>query len=190
MQWGLIFRFYISTKWLSYRNISFLPTAEICHHGNLLSLEGWDALGKYVATTSEIVTQTEFHFSSLSLTSMRFLHPGHCSCNQIRERLYGFKLCFLFLKGAVFGAFSSLSQLAPSFPGCRSKPVWLSRSCWTALCSDTCSVTYCCWGKAEILNWGPSSSAVGSILLIYWPQYTHSSILFCLTYMSENNFRP
>lgn len=161
VQWGLIFRFYISTKWLSYRNISFLPTAEICHHGNL-SLEGWDALGKYVATTSEVVTQTEFHFSSISFPSMRFLHTGRCSCNQIRERLCGFKFCFHFLKGAVFGAISSLTRLAPLFPGCSCKPVWLSRSCWTLLCSDTCSVTHCCWGKAEILNRGPCSSAVGA----------------------------
>lgn len=104
VQWGLIFSFYISTKWLSYRNIA-LPTAEICHHGNLLSLEGWDALGKYVATTSEIITQTEFHLSSLSLTSVWFLCTGHCSHNHIRERLYVFKYFSFFERSSVWDSF-------------------------------------------------------------------------------------
>lgn len=55
--------------------------------------------------------------------------------------------CFLSLKGAAFGAISSLIQLAPSFPGCSSKPARLFGSCWTALCSGACSITRCCWGN-------------------------------------------
>lgn len=125
MRWGLIFGFYVSTKWLSYRNILFLPTAEICHHGNLLDLEGRGASGKSVAATSEIITQ----IGLLLVHSYKVLahrsEGGHMDLNS----------CLLSLKETAFGAISSLIQLAPSFPACSSKPAWLSRSCWTALCS-------------------------------------------------------
>lgn len=84
--------------------------------------------------------------------------------------------CFLYLKGAVFGAISSLIELAPFFPSCSSKPAQLSGSYWTALCSGVCSVTHCCWGNRKILNWGPSSSALESMLFTYCLQYTRSSV--------------
>lgn len=84
--------------------------------------------------------------------------------------------CFLSLKGAVVGAISSLIELAPFFPSCSSTPAQLSGSYWTTLCSGVCSVTRCCWGNRKILNWGPSSSALESMLFTYWIQYMYSSV--------------
>lgn len=173
VRWGLIFGFCISTKWLSYRNIFFLPTAEICHHGNL-DLEGRGALGKYVATTSEIVIQIGFRFSSLFSIYEVLAHWAAARITRSEGGHAALNSCFLPLEGAVFGAISSLTQLAPSFPSCSSKPAQLSGSCRNTLRSGACSVTRCCWGNTEILNWGPSSSALGSMLFIYWLQYTHS----------------
>lgn len=42
-------------------------------------------------------------------------------------------------------------------------------------------------GETEMLKWGPSSSALESMLFIYWLQYTHSSILFYLTYICKSD---
>lgn len=187
MQWGLIFRFYISTKWLSYRNIS-LPTAEICHHGNFLSLEGWGALGKYGYNLRNCyLNWVSFLLSFFNIYEV--LHTRHCSRNQIRERLYGFKLCFLFLKEQCLGQFPplfdwlhhSLAAAPDQFgsPGA-------AGPCSALVPAMSRTVT----GGKQKSRRGPRSSAVWSILFIYLPQYTHSSILFCLTYMSESNFRP
>lgn len=188
VQWGLIFRFYISTKWLSYRNIS-LPTAEICHYGNLLCLEGWDAVGKYAATTSKIVTQTEFHFSSLSLTSVRFIHPGHCSHNQIRERLYEFKLFSFFERSSVWGNF------LPHSTG--SIIVWLqpqTRLALQVLLDHTLPWYLQCHplllGKAEILNGATAAQQWGAYC--WFAGLNMHTALFCFVWHTcfESNFRP